>query len=72
MILLRDHATDTDYDLALVTTDPVTTAADPITRYAWRWSIEVTFEEAHEHLGAGQARNRTRLGIERTTPFALY
>jgi hypothetical protein len=72
VILLRDDATDTGYGLALVTTDPVTTAADLITRYAWRWSIEVTFQETRDHLGAGQARNRTRNAVERTTPFALY
>jgi hypothetical protein len=41
-------------------------------RYAWRWSIEITFEEAREHLGAGQARNRVRQAVERTTPFTLY
>jgi hypothetical protein len=36
------------------------------------WRIEVTFAETREHLGAGQARNRTRLAVEHTTPFALY
>jgi DDE superfamily endonuclease len=72
VVLLRDDATETGYDLALVTTDLDTPAAELVTRYAWRWSIEVTFEEAREHLGAGQARNRTRLAVERTTPFALY
>ncbi|MEY9932459.1 hypothetical protein ABH926_007110, partial [Catenulispora sp. GP43] len=41
-------------------------------RYAWRWSIEITFEETREHLGAGQARNRVRQAVERTTPFTLY
>ncbi|GAA2461596.1 hypothetical protein ACFPFX_18890 [Streptomyces mauvecolor] len=43
-----------------------------ITRYAWRWSIEVTFAEARDLLGTGQARNRTRHAIERTVPFGLY
>jgi hypothetical protein len=32
----------------------------------------VTFQETRDHLGAGQARNRTRNAVERTTPFALY
>ncbi|MGH3634868.1 MAG: IS701 family transposase, partial [Mycobacterium sp.] len=72
VVLLRDDATDTGYDLALVTTDLTSAAAALITRYAWRWSIEVTFAETREHLGAGQARNRTRLAVERTTPFTLY
>lgn len=43
-----------------------------MSRYAWRWSIEVTFAEARQHLGAGQPRNRVQLAVERTTPFALY
>jgi hypothetical protein len=72
VILLREDATDTGYDLALVTTDPDTPGPALITRYAWRWSIEVTFQEARDQLGAGQARNRTRNAVERTTPFALY
>ncbi|MFC5957128.1 transposase [Streptomyces pratens] len=50
VILLRDHDTTAGYDLALVTTDLATTAADLITRYAWRWSIEVTFAKAREVL----------------------
>ena len=72
VILLREDATDTGYDLALVTTDPTATAADLITRYAWRWSIEVTFGEARDLLGVGQARNRTENAVRRTVPFGLY
>ena len=72
VVLLRDDATDTGYDLALVTTDLTTPAPQLITRYARRWSIEVTFAEAREMLGVGQARNRTRTAVERTVPFGLY
>jgi SRSO17 transposase len=72
VILLRDDTTDTGYDLALVTTDLTTRAAGLIARYASRWSIEVTFAEARDLLGAGQAQNRTRLAVERTVPFGLY
>lgn len=72
VILIRETDSDSGYDLALVTTDIATPAAAIVSRYAWRWSIEVTFEEAREHLGAGQARNRVRQAVERTTPFALY
>lgn len=72
VILLRDDSTDTGYDLALVTTDLATPAADLITRYAWRWSIEVTFAEARDLLGVGQARNRTENAVRRTVPFGLY
>jgi SRSO17 transposase len=72
VILLRDDTTDTGYDLALVTTDLTSSPAELITRYAMRWSIEVTFGEARALLGAGQARSRTRPAVERTVPFALY
>jgi hypothetical protein len=72
VILIRETDSDSGYDLALVTTDLATPAAAIVSRYAWRWSIEVTFEEAREHLGAGQARNRVRQAVERTTPFTLY
>ncbi|MET8535085.1 hypothetical protein ABZV67_24970 [Streptomyces sp. NPDC005065] len=72
VIPLRDDTTDTGYDLALVTTDLAGSAADLITRYAMRWSIEVTFAEARGLLGAGQAHNRTRAAVERTVPFGLY
>lgn len=72
VILLRDDTTDTGYDLALVTTDLTAGAAELITRYAMRWSIEVTFAEARSLLGAGQAHNRTRAAVERTVPFGLY
>jgi hypothetical protein len=51
VILLRDEDTDTGYDLALVTTDLTTTAANLISRYASRWSIEVGFAEARDLLG---------------------
>jgi len=72
VILLREDATDTGYDLALVTTDLHSPAAALITRYAWRWSIEVTFAEARNILGVGQARNRTENAVHRTVPFGLY
>jgi hypothetical protein len=72
VILLREDGTATGYDLALVTTDLTTPAAALITRYAWRWSIEVTFAEARDILGVGQARNRTENAVRRTVPFGLY
>jgi hypothetical protein len=71
VILLREDGADTGYDLALVTTDLHSPAAALITRYAWRWSIEVTFAEARELLGVGQARNRTENAVRRTVP-GLY
>jgi hypothetical protein len=55
----------------LVTTDIAATAAKVIERYASRWSIEVTIEDARQVFGAGQARNRTARVVERTVPFQL-
>jgi hypothetical protein len=72
VILLHDSDTATGYDLALVTTDLTTPAPALITRYAWRWSIEVTFAEARDLLGTGQAQSRTQAAVERAVPFGLY
>ncbi|MFI6685575.1 hypothetical protein [Streptomyces sp. NPDC050485] len=60
------------YDLALVSTDLQGSPTALIIRYAWRWSIEVTFAEARDLLGVGQARNRTENAVRRTVPFGLY
>ena len=61
------------YDLALVTTDD-TAAGGPariVSRYAMRWSVEQAFADARNVLGAGEARNRSRLAVQRTLPFAM-
>jgi DDE superfamily endonuclease len=73
VILLRDpgRPAKAGYQLALITTDLHSPAADIVTRYAARWSIEVAIEDAKQITGAGQARNRTRTAVQRTVPFAL-
>lgn len=58
--------------LALITTDPHTPAAQLIERYASRWAIEITFSDTKHLTGVGEARNRTRLAVERTVPFGLF
>jgi hypothetical protein len=58
--------------LALVTTDPHTPTAQLIERYASRWAIEIAFSDAKHLTGVGEARNRTRLAVERTVPFGLF
>ena len=63
---------DRGYGLALVTTDLVSAPHHIVTRYAGRWSIEVTFGDARQILGVGQARNRVRPAVERTVPFGLF
>ncbi|MEV5593779.1 hypothetical protein [Streptomyces sp. NPDC052496] len=73
VLLIRGSDPDTNKPLlSLVTTDLTTPAEQLVTRYAWRWSIEVTFAVAREHLGAGQAQGRVRHAVERTLPFAMY
>jgi hypothetical protein len=72
VVLLREDATDTGYDLALVSTHLTSSAGHLVARYAARWSIEVTFAEARGLLGVGQAHHRTRRAIQRGVPFGLY
>lgn len=62
---------DKDGDLALITTDLATPAPALIERYAGRWSIEQAFHDIRQVLGGGEARNRTRLAVERTVPFTM-
>ena len=57
--------------LTLVTTDMRTPAAQLVERYASRWAIEVAFHDAKHITGAGEARNRTKLAVERTAPFGV-
>ena len=71
LILARDEHTASGYDLALVTTDPATSPGALVARYATRWAIEQAFADARNVLGACEARNRVRLAVERTVPFAL-
>ena len=71
LILARDEHTASGHDLALVTTDPATSPGALVARYATRWAIEQAFADARNVLGACEARNRVRLAVERTVPFAL-
>src|SRR5947207_4456864 len=71
VVLLREDAAGTGYDLALVTTDLTATAAQVVERYAARWCIEVAIEDAKQLVGVGQAHNRKALAVERTVPFGL-
>ena len=57
--------------LALITTDLTTTPAGLTERYAARWSIEQAFADARTVLGAGEARTRAPLAVQRAVPFAL-
>jgi hypothetical protein len=59
------------FDVALVTTDLCAEAREIIERYAQRWAIEVSFQDAKQLTGVGEARNRTRRAVERTVPFGF-
>ena len=55
----------------LVTTDRTAAPAALVARYAARWAIEQALADARNVLGAGEARNRVRLAVERTVPFGM-
>ena len=71
LILVRDPQDPARCQLALLTTDLHGTPAQIIERYADRWSIEVTFQDAKHVFGVGQARNRVQSAVERTAPFGF-
>jgi DDE superfamily endonuclease len=71
VVLVRAPNAPDGFDLALVSTDLAGTAQQLVCRYASRWPIEVCFRDARQDLGVGQARNRTRLAVQRTVPFGM-
>ncbi|MEU7630955.1 hypothetical protein AB0C34_13350 [Nocardia sp. NPDC049220] len=68
VIVVRESRRPT---MMLLTTDTTTAAAELIERYSARWAIEVALFQAKIITGAGAARNRTRLAVERTVPFGM-
>ena len=69
IVMIQDTTDPSGYELALISTDLKTSAAQLIERYADRWPTEVAYEEAKQHFGVGQARNRTEKAVLRTVPF---
>jgi DDE superfamily endonuclease len=57
-------------DEAFFCTDLDRDAAFILLTYSRRWTLEVTFHDAKQYLGFGQAQSQTRQAVERTTPFA--
>lgn len=47
------------------------TVEDVLTRYAFRWSVEVMFKEAKQHLGFEEPQGWSRRAVERTAPIAM-
>ena len=58
-------------DEVFACTDINATAEEIIRWVVMRWSLEVTFEEAREHLGMETQRQWSDLAIARTTPVIL-
>jgi hypothetical protein len=56
---------------ALLCTDVELTARQIVEWFVMRWQLEVTFEEAHAHLGIETQRQWSELAIVRTTPALL-
>lgn len=56
------------------TTEIDADATQALTRFSWRWPIEVTFHDTKQHLGVDEPQNRTTKAVRRTAPtgFLLY
>jgi hypothetical protein len=56
------------------TTEIETDAQTSLTRFSWRWPIEVTFHDTKQHLEIDGPQNRTTNAVRRTAPtgFLLY
>jgi hypothetical protein len=61
----------THEDRYFYSTDPTLSASRIISLYTGRWSIEVTFQEAKQHLGLATPRNRKDTSVLRTVPCLL-
>lgn len=69
-VLVRDPEGELR-DEAFFTTDVAMAPEQIIAYFVMRWSVEVTFEEAREHLGMETQRQWSDLAIARTTPALL-
>jgi DDE superfamily endonuclease len=60
--------------VALFSTSLLLSPRQIVELYVWRWSLEVTFEEARAHLGIQSQRQWSKPATTRTTPvlFALF
>jgi len=71
VVLVREPKRKEGFDVALITTDMEASPEQVVARYAERWAIEVSFQEAKHVLGVGEARSRTEKAVLRTVPFGL-
>jgi len=71
VVLVKPTSRSDGYDIALITMNMQASAAEIIERYDERWAIEVSYEDAKQITGVGQARNRVQKAVERTVPFGF-
>jgi hypothetical protein len=71
LVIVRDPS-GVEPDDFFFTTDPNAVAADVASRYAGRWSIEVCFRDAKQHLGAEDPQSWKRRGPERAAALGLW
>jgi hypothetical protein len=69
-VLVRDPLGEFE-PTAFFATDQDTLARQILTWFIMRWGLEVTFQEAHPHLGLETQRQWSDLAILRTTPALL-
>jgi hypothetical protein len=71
LVIVRDP-TGTEPDDFFFTTDLTATPAQITSRYAGRWSIEVTFRDTKQDLGGEQPQSWKRQGPERAACLGLW
>jgi hypothetical protein len=71
LVIVRDP-TGVQPDDFFVSTDTTATDGDIASRYAGRWSIEVTFRDTKQHLGGQQPQSWRGAGPERAAALSLW
>ena len=69
-VLIRDPKERSEPQ-ALLSTDAALAATQIVGAFVRRWAMEVTFQEAHAHLGIEGQRQWNDLAIARSTPLRL-
>jgi hypothetical protein len=70
-VALRDRREADGIDMVVICSDATQAPGRILELYALRWSIEVAFRDAKQHVGVGEVQNRTRRAVERSAPFAF-
>lgn len=71
LVIVRDP-TGIQPDDFFITTDTTASDADIASRYAGRWSIEITFRDTKQHLGGEQPQSWRGAGPERAAALSLW